>query len=315
MPMDDLEEGRALGEQAGADELLASGREHVDAVFRRLERFDVAVRPGRALDVGWGASGLIEALAERFESVEGVEHDGDLRRFEDSSFDFVLSLSGRGRREPADVRRYLRELMRVLRPGGVAFFDVPETHLERAEVRADLEIAGGVVLELIPEDRGGATIVYVVARSAEAVDVERDSQELAASRQDAFSLAQQRTELLRFSLTSGRGRLGRPSLFIRRGLRRLMAQVLDRQTEFNQSLLAIAHDLSLRVTLARRLLDVQREAIARAEDRIAALERERVEARARNADLARQLAQAEVQLAALQPGRQQAEPRDPGTPA
>jgi 2-polyprenyl-3-methyl-5-hydroxy-6-metoxy-1,4-benzoquinol methylase len=484
------------------EERLQSGREELNAIFKRLDEFDVAVRAGRALEVTCGHERLTPALAERFEAADVVDgRNPDLGRFAAGSFDFLLALNVLPHLEPPHIRTQLREFMRVLRPGGVAFFNVAETHLyglalpdaakraaiqlvapptqlapgqilpidirvrndspvpwalsarvqvgnhwrgpdgtvvsfddgravidrdlgpgettevtlpvkapaepggyqleldllqERlgwfaeagsptltipvtvepvgpgepgesgaanaatnetelhtlasAEVVAEVEGAGGLVLEIVPEDRCGpliACVDYVVARSlsemptwprepphptgadhegdplavafdaarseqlvervGEVATAERGSWEASARRRELFSLAHQRTELLRFSLTADRGAVGRPFLFVRRVLRRLMAQVLDRQTEFNRSLLAIADDLSLRVTVATREVEVQRETIARAQARIEALERERIEARARNLDLARGLARAELRLAMRRHGERSAE--------
>ena len=110
----------------------------------------VAIERGRALDFGCGVGRLTQALAEHFDSCDGVDlaasmierarelnengervrfhHNDapDLRLFGDGSFDFILSLIALQHMEPELMRGYLREFLRVLRPGGVAFFNVPE---------------------------------------------------------------------------------------------------------------------------------------------------------------------------------------------
>ena len=50
----------------------------------------------------------------------------DLRLFSDGSFDFVLVLIVLQHMEPELMRGYMREFVRVLRPHGVAFFNVLE---------------------------------------------------------------------------------------------------------------------------------------------------------------------------------------------
>jgi SAM-dependent methyltransferase len=137
------------------EEFFATGRRTVDQVLTMLDDRGIAVEKGRALDFGCGVGRLTLALAEHFESTDGVDvaasmierarefntkrdHKGgertrfhhsaaaDLRLFDDGSFDFVLSLIVLRHVEPALMRGYMREFLRVLRPGGVAFFDVPE---------------------------------------------------------------------------------------------------------------------------------------------------------------------------------------------
>ena len=66
-------------------------------------------------------------LNENSERVRFHHNDApDLRLFGDESFDFILSLIVLQHMEPELMQGYLREFVRVLRPGGVAFFNVPE---------------------------------------------------------------------------------------------------------------------------------------------------------------------------------------------
>ena len=58
----------------------------------------------------------------------------DLRLFADGSFDFVLALIVLQHMPAELMRGYIREFLRVLRPAGVAFFNIPE----RFEVGAEL---------------------------------------------------------------------------------------------------------------------------------------------------------------------------------
>ena len=103
----------------------------------------------RALDFGCGLGRLTQMLASFFAEVHGVDvaqpmveaarrfnrhgerchyhHNErlDLELFEDASFDFVISTLVLQHMRPDFMRCYLREFMRVLRPGGVLFFQVP----------------------------------------------------------------------------------------------------------------------------------------------------------------------------------------------
>jgi ubiquinone/menaquinone biosynthesis C-methylase UbiE len=68
----------------------------------------------------------------------------DLRLFPDRSFDFVLSLLVFQHMEPALMKGYLREFVRVLDSDGVAYFNIPDryalgTELAPAAARASIE--------------------------------------------------------------------------------------------------------------------------------------------------------------------------------
>jgi SAM-dependent methyltransferase len=119
-------------------------------VLAVAEGLGLPTRHGRALDFGCGVGRLTRALAPRFERVVGLDISepmleraraacegldnvsfelnlaSDLARLDDGSFDLVLSLitlqhvSDRGALES-----YIRELVRVLAPGGVAIFQLP----------------------------------------------------------------------------------------------------------------------------------------------------------------------------------------------
>ncbi len=144
---------RGRGWDQDLEEFFASGRAEVADVLQVLGDRGIAVQKGRALDFGCGVGRLTRALADRFDSCDGVDlaasminrarelrEDGEhvrfhhnpaphLRLFDDESFDFILSLIVLQHMEPGLMRCYMREFMRVLRPRGVAFFNVPERFL------------------------------------------------------------------------------------------------------------------------------------------------------------------------------------------
>jgi len=103
---------------------------------------------GQALDFGCGIGRLTQACAPYFASVTGVDisqpmidrarqqnrHGDrvhyvcnprpDLSLFADARFDFVLSVIVLQHMQPAYALRYLAEFLRVLRPGGLLFFQM-----------------------------------------------------------------------------------------------------------------------------------------------------------------------------------------------
>jgi SAM-dependent methyltransferase len=132
------------------DEFFATGKAGVARVLDALSERGVAVERRRALDFGCGVGRLTQALADHFESCDGVDlaasmigraqslnrqpehvrfhHNQapNLRLFDAESFDFVLSLLVLQHMEPGLMRGYVGEFLRVLRPGGVAYFNIPE---------------------------------------------------------------------------------------------------------------------------------------------------------------------------------------------
>ncbi|WP_343233334.1 class I SAM-dependent methyltransferase [Streptomonospora sp. PA3] len=132
------------------DEFLASGAAEIDAALGRLA--ELGLRPGRrrALDFGCGAGRLSNALAAHFARVVGVDiaptmldearrldRSGgrvdfrlndrpDLAAFADDSFDLVYTDLVLQHLPPKLAEGYLREFVRVLRPGGAMVIGVPD---------------------------------------------------------------------------------------------------------------------------------------------------------------------------------------------
>lgn len=124
------------------------GRSEIEGVLADLDAQGLAVGRARALDFGCGVGRLTQALAEHFEEAVGVDiarsmveqarqldrHGGrvtylvnataDLAILDDASFDFVYSNKVLQHIPPRAVEAYVREFFRVLRPGGVAVFQM-----------------------------------------------------------------------------------------------------------------------------------------------------------------------------------------------
>jgi SAM-dependent methyltransferase len=123
----------------------------IDAMRRRLAKLGLSVRAARALDVGCGIGRLTQALCGYFASVDGVDiapsmiltarklnrfgsrcrywlsDDVGLGQFADNTFDLIYS-SGTLQHVPSrQIRIYIAEFARVLAPGGLAVFQIPDT--------------------------------------------------------------------------------------------------------------------------------------------------------------------------------------------
>ncbi len=131
------------------DEFFATGVKDVHDVLGFIERAGVQLARGRALDFGCGVGRLSQALATHFDQVVGVDIavsmveaarrlDGsrgrctfvvntkdDLAQLTTESFDFVYTHITLQHMEPRYSLRYMDEFTRLLRPGGVAVFQVP----------------------------------------------------------------------------------------------------------------------------------------------------------------------------------------------
>ncbi len=126
------------------DEFFAVGRDEIASVLEYVDALELEPGRSRALDFGCAIGRLTQALGDHFEDVVGVdiaegmieaarEHNRhgdrvqyclntrpDLALFEDGSFDFVYTNKVLQHIPPRAQLSYIREFMRVLRPGGVA---------------------------------------------------------------------------------------------------------------------------------------------------------------------------------------------------
>jgi SAM-dependent methyltransferase len=134
-------------------EFFRTGGGWVDELLLNLKALGVSVGGGRCLDFGCGVGRLTQALCRHFEVCDGVDiapsmiqlartHNrlgercryhvnevNDLELFPDRSFDFVCSLLVLQHIEPCYAKRYISEFIRVLKPGGIAAFQLPSTYL------------------------------------------------------------------------------------------------------------------------------------------------------------------------------------------
>jgi len=151
------------GNRWDPEEFFRTGVTDINAALNQVRSAGLQIRMGRALDFGCGLGRLTQALAQQFQEAHGVDispsmiakaqtlnrypnrcfyhqnGEPDLRIFEDNSFDFIYSIIVLQHIHPNISKRYISEFMRVLRPGGVAVFQVP-SELARRDLSVPSEL-------------------------------------------------------------------------------------------------------------------------------------------------------------------------------
>ncbi len=142
-----------------AKEFFAIGEQEIDEhVIEYLKARKIPVARGAALDFGCGVGRLTQGLARHFEEVHGVdispsmiEHARRFNRYEskvqyhvnntphladfkDNSIDLIYSNITLQHIEPRHAKRFIEDFIRVLRPGGLAIFQVIEPTFIRSLV-------------------------------------------------------------------------------------------------------------------------------------------------------------------------------------
>jgi SAM-dependent methyltransferase len=144
----EVDEPTALRRPTPPIELYGAGQQAVDELMELVGGLGVGFERDRALDFGCGIGHATQALVRHFGGVDGVEsaasmvdlatsynQHGDrcryqlhrlphLRCFDDETFDFVLADGTLPQLRPDNQLRFISEFHRLLRPGGIAVFDV-----------------------------------------------------------------------------------------------------------------------------------------------------------------------------------------------
>lgn len=132
-------------------EFFATGQTTVDQDVISISQTVPGFRADRVLDFGCGVGRLTQGLAQHFQTVDGVDIAGpmidlarrhnrypervnyhlnpasDLRLFPDDHFDLIYSVISLQHIPPPLIKGYLIEFVRVCRPAGLIFFQLPAT--------------------------------------------------------------------------------------------------------------------------------------------------------------------------------------------
>lgn len=153
------------GNQWEIGEFFESGREEIDALIKNLESLAPRARRTKALDFGCGVGRLTQALAPHFDDVAGVDiapsmialarsynrygdkckyflnATNDLTVFGNDVFDLIYTNITLQHIPPRFSRGYIKELLRVLAPGGLMVFQL---------LGKPLGVLRGLVFRMVP---------------------------------------------------------------------------------------------------------------------------------------------------------------------
>lgn len=170
-------------------EFFAYGQREIDLMLEHLSGLPVEQRRGRALDFGCGIGRLTQALAEHFKRVDGVDispemidlakahnkHPGRVAYqlnterlpFRSNAFDLVYSMIVLQHMPQPLAHGYVVEFIRVIRPTGVAVFEIPDCPdswhsngwlsmygTSNETVKGWVDSAGGRVIDVEPINDG-----------------------------------------------------------------------------------------------------------------------------------------------------------------
>lgn len=151
-----LTDPKYYGRKWDIRDFFATGEEEIGRVFRFMESKSVEVPAGCFLDFGCGVGRISKATRKRFRCgygvdispkmielarsfVEGVDfivnQTNSLDQFPDNSIDFLYSHIVLQHIPNEYQKRYVDEFLRIIRPGGLAVFQIPIEVINAQEIR------------------------------------------------------------------------------------------------------------------------------------------------------------------------------------
>ncbi|NOK61608.1 MAG: hypothetical protein GFH27_549313n16 [Chloroflexi bacterium AL-W] len=158
-----------IGGKWDTREFFDSGKAQIQSLMEDVQSLDTPIRFGTCLDFGCGVGRLTQGLCLYFAQCSGVDvspsmiklankynrypdtcwyyvnEKPDLSLFADNSFDFVYSILVLQHMRPDYSKAYIREFLRVVKPGGMIVFQIPSetiTNEANSNYRNDLPETG-----------------------------------------------------------------------------------------------------------------------------------------------------------------------------
>ena len=137
-----------MSELVISDEFFETGRNEINAVIAYLKSIDIEINYGTAFDFGCGVGRLTQGLCYHFDQVTGMDisntmiagairynkfdekctyitnTEPNLKCLSSNTFDFVYTNIVLQHMAPRYQVEYIKEFFRILKPGGIALFQV-----------------------------------------------------------------------------------------------------------------------------------------------------------------------------------------------
>ena len=152
------------------EDFFLTGKKEIDTVWKYLKFIRQPVNTKTALDFGCGVGRLTQALSKHFDSCYGVDisatmiklakkfnkfskkchyivnETNNLSVFQDNYFSFIYSSIVFQHIPPKHTEKYLKEFVRVLKPGGLIVFQIPESFKGKRAFTLNLKTLIGKLL-------------------------------------------------------------------------------------------------------------------------------------------------------------------------
>lgn len=172
------------------DDFFKTGYEHMGTIIDTANLLGYPKQRGTALDFGCGVGRLTQPLCQYFENVTGIDiapsmiklagqynkygqrckyilnDKSDLSLFPDATFDFVMTFIVLQHMEPKYSKSYIKEFLRVLKPGGAIVFQIP-TGVRQIQIDPTLEYMAEITVDKssIGVKRGEEIITHVTIKN------------------------------------------------------------------------------------------------------------------------------------------------------